>query len=168
MIVLAPRHSTKLSACSSQQNLIRFAHPLSSESFTKGRRTLLKIVAVATAALEIFGASCIFGWFVRFDDFSVALNFLERTVPLNGYKTTSTLKLKSLVFTLPIQTFWHFEHHYFILEARTHTTANPSVQFSNVYFLLIRMVMCTHTDSAHDTPPVKLHVWEAGNLDFSL
>ena len=52
------------------------------ESFTKGRRTSLKIAAVATAALEIFGASCLFGWFARFDDFSVALNFLERTVPL--------------------------------------------------------------------------------------
>ena len=55
------------------------------ESFTEGRRTSLKIAAVATAALEIFGASCLFGWFAHFDDFSVALNFLERTVPLNGY-----------------------------------------------------------------------------------
>lgn len=97
MIVLAARHSTKLSACSSQQNLIRLAHPLSSESFTKGRRTLLKIAAVATAALEIFGASCLFGWFARFDDFSVA--FLERIVLLNSYKITSTLKLKSLLLT---------------------------------------------------------------------
>lgn len=93
LLILFWRHGTgtKLSACSSQQNLNRSL---------KGRRTSLKIAAVATAALEIFGASRLFGWFARFDDFSVALNFLERTVPLNDYKTTSTLKLKSLVLTL--------------------------------------------------------------------
>ena len=55
------------------------------------------MAAVATAALETFGASCLFGRFARFDDFSVA--FFESTGPLNGYKTTSTLKLKSLILT---------------------------------------------------------------------